>query len=105
MSLAYDVIVDAINRKRIVKVTYRRHERIVCPHAIGTKGNNNRWHVMCYQFAGASSSGLGPDGSTDNWRCMSLNEMLDISTEEGEWHTAPNHSRPNTCIDRVVEEV
>ena len=105
MSSAYDTIVDAIRHKRIITATYNGRERIVCPHAIGTKGNSSKWHVMCYQFAGASSSGLGPNGSADNWRCMALDELSNILSSDGVWHTADSHSRKNTCIDRVEVEV
>ena len=101
----YNTIVDAIRNKRIITATYRGRVREVCPHAIGTKGIDGRWSVMCYQFAGDSSSGLGPVGSADNWRCMALNELSNVSSAEGDWHTADSHSRPNTCIDRVAEEV
>ena len=105
MNSGYRTIVDAIRNKRIITATYRGNVREVCPHAIGTKGIEEKWHVMCYQFAGASSSGLGPDGSADNWRCMALDQLSNVSSSDGKWHTAPSHSRPNTCIDRVVVEV
>ena len=69
---------------------------------MGTKGPAKRQQALFYQFDGHSSSGLGPDGSPGNWRCMFLDELSDVSAEQGEWHTAPNHTRPQTCVDDLA---
>ena len=53
---------------------------------------------LCYQFAGESSSGLQADGSPENWRCIALEKLSSVQLLEGSWHTAPNHSRQQTCI-------
>ncbi|GAI22102.1 unnamed protein product, partial [marine sediment metagenome] len=39
------------------------------------------------------------------WRCMSVNGLSGVSLQEGEWHTASNHSQPQTCIDDVDVEI
>jgi len=57
--------------------------------------------VLCYQYAGESSSGLQADGSPENWRCIALEKLGGVQLLEGSWHTAPNHSRPQTCIVEV----
>jgi hypothetical protein len=36
---------------------------------------------------------LGPIGSPENWRCVIFEKLVNDS-----WRTAPNHSRPATCI-------
>ena len=99
----YDVIHDAIVNKKVIWAIYNAHERVMCPHLLGTK--NGRSQALFYQFAGHSSSGLEPDGSSNNWRCMFLNELSNVRSEDGRWHTAPNHSRPSTCVDVVDAEV
>lgn len=102
---AYEILRDAIANKKIVTATYRGKVRVMCPHTLGTK--RGRQQALFYQFAGESNTGLGPDGDPENWRCMFLDEMSNLSSREakGEWHTAPNHSRPQTCVDQIDVEV
>ena len=54
--------------------------------------------MLCYQFGGASRSGLKPPGSRDNWRCIALEKLNSVELLECPWQTAPNHSRPASCI-------
>ena len=100
---AYDVIHDAVVNRKVIRAIYHAHERVMCPHLLGTK--NGRPQALFYQFAGHSSSRLDPDGSMNNWRCMFVDELSNIRSEDGTWHTAPNHSRPSTCVDTVDVEV
>ena len=53
---------------------------------------------MCYQYGGESESGLQPAGSPDNWRCIAVEKLSTVELLEGSWRTAPNHSRPASCI-------
>jgi hypothetical protein len=54
--------------------------------------------VLCYQYGGESESGLGPPGSAANWRCIVLRELRKVELLHEPWRTAPNHSRPASCI-------
>jgi hypothetical protein len=101
----YQMIRQAILDRDIVVATYHGHVREMCPHMIGTK--NGRPQVLLYQFAGGSSSSLGPEGSTSNWRCLRVDELSDVFIKKstGEWHTASNYSRPQTCIDQIDVQV
>lgn len=101
---AYAIIKDAILRKKIVVATYNRFRREMCPHVIG-HGQNGAEQALFYQFAGESSSGLGPAGSRNNWRCIPISGLTNIEIIDGEWHSAPNHSRPQTCVKAVDVEV
>jgi hypothetical protein len=38
------------------------------------------------------------DGIATNWRCIVLDKLRAVEFVEGSWKTAPNHSRPATCI-------
>src|ERR1051326_3426228 len=102
---AYALIRQAILDRNIVMATYHGHYRELCPHAIGFK--NGRRKALLYQFGGTSSSGLGPIGSFDNWRCVFVDELENVRVVEsnGKWYTAHNHSRRQTCIDVVDMEV
>ena len=85
----YQLVRQAILDKDQVIATYNRHSREMCPHVLGTK--NGRQQALFYQFGGTSSSGLSPDGSGDNWRCIFINQLRDVSVRKGAWHSAPNH--------------
>jgi hypothetical protein len=74
----------------------------MCPHVIGKK--NGRAQALLYQFAGGSSSGLQPNSSPANWRCLRVDELSDVSIKKsaGEWHTASNYSAAaQKCVDEI----
>ncbi len=100
--LIYDLIRQAILNKEQVFVTYDGHRREMCPHVIGTK--NGREQALFYQFGGSSRSGLSID-PRKNWRCIPINGLSAVSVQKGEWHTGPNHTRPQTCVDAIDVEV
>jgi hypothetical protein len=97
------MIRDAIRNKQQVLATYDGHQREMCPHVLGSK--NGRQQALFYQFGGSSRSGLGAPGSSANWRCIPITGLRDVSVRTGAWHSAPNHSRPQTCVDVVDVEV
>jgi hypothetical protein len=103
MTGTYRQIRDAIANKQIVVARYNNHVRWMCPHAIGHKHGKEK--ALFYQFAGTSSSGLAPAGSPENWRCTFVGNVQIIEIREGDWITAENHSRPQTCIDEIDLEV
>jgi hypothetical protein len=45
-----------------------------------------------------SLSGLQPAGSPANWRCVALEKLSRVKLTDDAWHTAPNHSRPASCV-------
>lgn len=93
----YALIRQAIENRRQVLATYRGHYREMCPHSLGVNKRGDR-QALFYQFAGQSGSELGPPGSPDNWRCLRLDELSDVSLRDGNWHTAPDHTHPQTCV-------
>lgn len=103
-STIFATVKEAIQHKRIVTGRYHGHYREMCPHTLGwSKAGKER--ALFYQFAGTSDSGLGPDGSYQNWRCIDLDELTGIAVREGLWHTAANHNRRQTCVAVVDTEV
>ena len=103
MTHTYATVRSAIAEKRHVIARYNGFVREMCPHVIGTK--NGREQALFYQFGGSSSSGLSPIGSPSNWRCIPLQTIEIIEIRDGEWYTAHNHSRPQTCVDDIDLEV
>jgi hypothetical protein len=93
---AYSTLAEAIRNKQQVVARYHGEERIFSPHALGTKHGVE--HILVYQFAGGSTTGLPPGGE---WRCLSVEELTDIRLEPGAWHTAPNVFNPQSCLDEI----
>jgi len=93
----YGLVWGAVANKRPLEATYQGRHRLFCPHRLG-RNREGRLGVLCYQFGGDSSSGLEPVGSPANWRCVALEKLSNVRLVEGAWHTAPNHSRPASCV-------
>jgi len=100
MPSVVDIIVDAIHNKLIVTAMYQGYPRVMCPHVIGYK--DRRINALFFQFAGGSRRGLPPGGQ---WRCVHVDELSNVASGAGEWHTGPSHTRPQTCVDDVIAEV
>jgi hypothetical protein len=103
--MSYALIRQAILEKKAIHATYSGLHREMCPHVIGLK--NGKPQTLCYQYGGQSSSRLiQPDGSKENWRCIEIAKLSSVRIVETDtWHTAPDHSRPQTCVDKVDVEV
>ena len=99
----YRLIWTAAVGKRPIAAVYHGRDRLLCPHRLG-RNKEGQWRVLCYQYGGESESGLGPVGSSTNWRCIALDQLSGIQLLEDAWRTAPNHSRPQTCVAEVDVE-
>lgn len=99
----YTAIRNAIINKQQVVAAYKGHIREMCPHVIGTK--NGREQALFYQFGGTSSSGNIVADSPQNWRCIPVEGLSDITVRSGLWYAASNHSQPQTCVDVIDVEV
>jgi hypothetical protein len=80
-----------------MSAVYHGLPRLFCPHRLG-RNREGRFRVLCYQYGGESESGLEPPGSPANWRCIALEKLSGVEALDGPWRTAPNHSRPTSCI-------
>jgi hypothetical protein len=96
----YRLMRTAVTGRQPVSALYDGLPRLVCSHRLG-RNNSGQARVLCYQYGGDSSTVLESSGSPANWRCMKLEKFSRIELLEGVWHTAPNHSRPQTCIADV----
>jgi len=93
----YRLVWTAVASKQPIEANYDRRPRLFCPHRLG-KNKQGQLRVLCYQYGGQSESGLQPAGSLGNWRCLVLEKLRGVKLREGAWHTAPNHSRPTSCV-------
>lgn len=102
----YRLVFAAIAERRPIGAIYKGRRRLFCPHRLG-RNRADQVRVLCYQFGGESESGLAAAGSAENWRCIVLEKLRAVELLEGDWVSAPNHTRPATCqieADIDVEE-
>ncbi len=93
----YRLVWAAVANKQPMSAIYKERPRLFCPHRLGRNQAGQR-RVLCYQYGGESESGLAPIGSAANWRCIALEKLRAVELLDGSWKTAPNHSRPATCV-------
>ncbi|MBV8452942.1 MAG: hypothetical protein JOZ29_11800 [Deltaproteobacteria bacterium] len=93
----YRLVWTAVASKRPIEARYHKCPRLFCPHRLG-RNREGQLRVLCYQYGGESESGLQPPGSPANWGCVALEKLSQVKLLEDAWHTAPNHSRPASCV-------
>ena len=93
----YELVWMAVANKRPFEAIYQGRPRLFCPHRLGRNREGQR-RVLCYQYGGESRSGLQSVGSPANWRCASLEKLSRVRLVDDAWRTAPNHSRPASCV-------
>src|SRR5713101_5375368 len=82
----YRLIWEAAASKSPIGATYRGRRRLLCPHRLG-RNKEGQLRVLCYQYAGESNSGLAPEGSSSNWRCLEVERLTSVELLEGHWRT------------------
>lgn len=93
----YGIVRTAVESRRPISAVYHNRHRLFCPHRLG-RNKEGQLRALCYQYGGESVSGLKPAGSPDNWRCIALDKLVSVELLDDRWRTAPNHSRPASCI-------
>lgn len=99
----------AIETKSCVRGIYEGRERYFCPHVLGKKGVTS--NVLVYQYAGRTSKGpitTPPDpanGPSDNWRCLHVEQLSELSLVDGPWYTCQKHTEPSTCVNTIIAQV
>jgi hypothetical protein len=102
--MSYQLVRQAILDRKSIRGVYSGRYREMTPHVIGTN-KYGRQQALCYQFGGESSSRpIEPDGSAANWRCVEMEKLSNVEFMDGV-HTAPDHSRPQTCVANIDVEV
>jgi hypothetical protein len=96
----YQLLRTAVVHRHPIHCIYDGRHRWFCPHRLG-RNHQGQSRVLCYQYAGQSDSGLQADGSPANWRCIAVEKLSRVELLDHAWHTAPNHSRPQTCVAEV----
>ena len=80
-----------------------QYHRVTCPHILGTKQEN--WHVFVWQINDESEHGF--EEGAQRWRCIDLDDMSNVVSQEGEWYqgwsTGQRNQRCIDVIDTVVD--
>ena|SRR5215210_869043 len=93
----YRLVWMSVESKRSIEASYDGRLRLLCPHRLG-RNSKGELRVLCYQYGGESNSKLERSGSPANWRCMVVEKLRHIRLLDDKWRTAPNHSRPASCV-------
>jgi len=93
----YRLVWTAVSKKKPIGANYDGRRRLLCPHRLG-RNREGQIRVLCYQYGGGSKSGLQVSGSPANWRCLVLEKLGNVKLLDEGWRTAPNHSRPASCM-------
>jgi hypothetical protein len=96
----YALLRTAGARKQPVAAMYEGYPRLFCPHLLG-RSKQGRRNAFCYQFGGASVSGLRTvSAGVGGWRCIVVDKLSQVELQCWGWHTEPRSSR-QTCIEEV----
>jgi hypothetical protein len=93
----YKLVWTAVANKKPIKAIYQGRPRLFCPHRLG-RNRQGQLRALCYQYGGESQSGLRPASSPANWRGVALEKLSRVKVVQSAWRTAPNHSRPASCV-------
>lgn len=100
----YELVRSAIAAKQPITAVYRERRRLLCPYLLG-RNRDGRIHALCYQAGGETNSTLKRRGAADNWRCVEVEKLTEVSLSAERWFKAPNYSRHQTCIETIEAEV
>lgn len=94
----YEVLREAIEKRRCVHLVANGLSREVCPLALGYKGARQK--VLTFQYRGDSQSGLAPGGA---WRCFFLDDIASATIIGDPWQTGHYPvAKTETSFDYVV---
>jgi hypothetical protein len=93
----YRLVWAAVANKQPIEAQYQGRHRLFCPHRLGCN-REGQLRILCFQYGGESRSGLDPLDSSANWRCVALEKLSRVKLVADAWRTAPNHSRPASCV-------
>jgi hypothetical protein len=96
----YDLFARAMRERRQVLCRYHGAAREICPIMLGRGKGAER--ALAWQFAGSNEMGANERGA---WKCLSLDEVSDVTLRDGPWHAGESHTQRQTCLDSVDLDV
>jgi len=96
-----DEIVDAINQREVLRVSYDGGDRHIEPHAIGSNSNTGKTLIRAFQTDGASVS-----GEAEGWKLMSLGKISSIEKTGETFSPRPDYVRGDKAMTGgIIAEV
>jgi hypothetical protein len=94
----------AATKRRPVAAIYEGLPRLFCPHLLG-KNKQGKLRAFCYQYGGASGSGLRRvwDG-WGGWRCLAIDKLKRVELRGNAWRTEPRSGQQH-CVAQVDFDV
>ena len=100
-----DLVKRAMFAKVPVSVVYDGGERRLCPYILG-KNKEGKVRLLCFQYAGASRSGLQHKAAGGDWRCLNLEKISRLQLLFSEpWQTAQSAPGQPKCMDPIEMQV
>jgi hypothetical protein len=102
----YETLRMGILGKKPCKISMLdERERKVCPYIIG-KSNKGEDYVLYYQYGGYSSSGLEDNGSSANWRCNRVADIVRAVIADERWRQPIQKPKSRgSCVVSIDAEV
>ena len=95
-SRVFAIFRQAVLEHRQVLFRDQDATRHACPHIVGY-GPNGDEEALLYQFSAVTWDGEPVDGK---WISVGLAWIGDATLLDGTWHTAPDVTRPRSCVIR-----
>lgn len=96
-----DKLVDAINQREVLRVSYDGGVRHIEPHAIGKNSNSGKTLVRAFQTDGESVS-----GESEGWKLMSLGKITSIEDTGETFSPRPDYVRGDKAMTGgIIAEV
>ncbi|KEO75424.1 WYL domain-containing protein [Anditalea andensis] len=95
-----DIIIEAIENRKILSFFYKEHYRVVEPHTFGivSKGNEN---LSGFQIDGTSESIVVPD-----WGLFTIDKMVGLKIlNESFVETRPNYTKGDSRMVEIYKEL
>jgi hypothetical protein len=96
--MSYDLLSQAIKTKQCVSAVYKGAIRHFSRHCMGY-GKRGEMNVLGFQYGGDST------GTLPSWRCFRVEDLSGITLNSDAWATEGDHSKANTCVVRVLEQI
>jgi hypothetical protein len=93
----YQLVWTAVASKRPIEARYQGHPRYFVRTDWGGIGKG-KCECCAISTAGKARADFSRRGSPANWRCLALEKLSCVRLLEDVWRTAPNHSRPASCL-------
>ena len=95
-----EIIIEAIENRKLLEFYYKNHYRIVEPHTFGisSKGNEN---LSAFQIDGTSERNNVPD-----WGLFSIDKIVALKIlNESFWGTRPKYTKGDSRMIEIYKEL